>query len=246
MAEPFRAAPPPQGLTRALRSKRSTLLDGIEDLFASAGEVRSVAAASIRILCDGCGIDLQTKYLNDRKQLYRRYLVHCLEDKVLSEEESFDLKHLLGILHLSDADVAPVHEEVAREVYGKAIAEVLDDMKLDPDEETFLRRLRGDLQISEDVAQKLLQQGEQRMRDRKFSEASTGSMDFVRHLGAAGNFSGSSETSVEEAVADALSQASVVVPGLHWFEVTQIAGYVGEGNRPSWHVTIRAGLKSES
>ena len=245
MAEPFRAAAPPTGLNRALRSKRSIAFEAIEDLLARAGDVRAVAAASIRIACDGCGVDLQAKYLSDRKHLYRRYLAHCLEDKVLSEEESVDLKHLLGILHLSDADVAPIHEEVAHEVYGKAIAEVLDDMKLDPDEESFLRRLRGELQISEDVAKRLLTLGEQRARDRKLSEASAGDTDFVRYRAPAGNFTGRSDTTVEDAVSDALSKASVVIPDLHWFEVTQLAGYVGDGKAQNWHVTVRAGLKSQ-
>ena len=243
MAQPFRTATPAAGFDRVLRSKRSSAIEAIEDLLARGEEVRAVTAAAVRVTCDGCGVDLQRKYLSDRKHLYRRYLVYCLEDKVLSEEENADLKHLLGILHLSDEDVTPIHEEVAREVYGKAIAEVLEDMKLDPEEETFLRRLRGDLHISEEVAQRLYTRGEERARERMLSEASAGDTDFVRYRAPAGNFTGRSETTIEDAVSDALSKASVVIPALHWFEVTQIAGYVDEGKAQNWHVSVRAGLQ---
>ena len=41
------------------------------------------------------------------------------------------------------------------------------------------------------------------------------------------------------------AKATMAIPGLHWFEVTQIAGYVGDGTASSWHVTLQAGIRKE-
>ena len=50
---------------------------------------------------------------------------------------------------------------------------------------------------------------------------------------------------VEDAVTDALTKATLAIPALHWFELTQIAGYVADGRPKSWHVKLRAGIPPE-
>jgi len=247
MANPFRRAPAATGgLGRALRSKRVTTFEALENLLACSEAVRAVRAEEVRDICAAAAVDLNRKYMGDRKDLYRRYLAHCLDDKVLTEEENADLQHLAALLHLSDEDIAPIHEELSEEVYGKAIEEVLEDLRLDPDEENFLRRLRGELHISEEVAQRLYERGEFDARSRAMVEASTGDNEFAYHRVPAGEFTGRSKTSLDAAVTDALTKAVVAVPKLHWFELTNISGYVDEGKPESWLVTVKAGLKTES
>jgi flavin-binding protein dodecin len=228
-----------------LRSKRVNVFEGIEDLLASAERVRAVGGKAVQGVCANFGVDLRHKYLSDRKHLYRRYLAHCLEDRELSEQENADLEHLRSLLHLAMDDVVAVHDEVAREVYGKAIQEVLADLKLDPEEEAFLRRLRGELQISETVAGQLFAEGERNARDEVLREASSRDRLFLKEHTPAGEFTGRSTTTIEAAVADALAKATVAIPGLHWFELTQIAGYVEEGQPNGWHVILRAGVSPE-
>ena len=247
MADPFRSAPAAAtGLGRILRSKRVTTFEALEDLLACSEEIRGVHAEDVRDVCAAAAVDLQRKYMGERKDLYRRYLAHCLDDKVLTEEESADLQHLADLLHLDDREIAPVHEDLAQEVYGMAIREVLEDLRLDPDEETFLRRLRGELHISDEVAQRLYERGETEARDRAYSKAAAGVKEFVEFRPPAGDFTGRSTSSLEMAVADALTKATVAVPKLHWFELTNISGYVENGKPESWHVTVRAGLKPGS
>jgi flavin-binding protein dodecin len=247
MADPFRSAPAAAtGLGRVLRSKRVTTFEALEDLLACSEKIRAVRAEDVRAVCAAAAVDLKRKFLGDRKDLYRRYLAHCLDDKVLTEEESADLQHLADLLHLDDREIAPVHEELAQEVYGMAIREVLEDLRLDRDEEAFLRRLRGELHISDEVAQRLYERGETEARDRAYSKAAAGDKEFVQFRPPAGDFTGRSTSSLEMAVADALTKATVAVPKLHWFELTNISGYVENGKPESWHVTVRAGLKPGS
>lgn len=244
MAEPFRPAVPKGGFTRSLRSKRAATFEAIEGVLAACNRLSDVTVRQVDDVCSAQGVDLGSRFASDRKHLYRRYLAHCLEDKVLSSEESEDLEHLQILLRLSTADVASLHDEVAHEVYGRAVAEVLEDLEISPEEDTFLRRLRGELQLSETVAADMLARGQRRARDTALREASALDPEFTVQRAPAGEFVGRSSESFDDAVADALSKALIAIPTLHWFEVSSISGYVGAGNPHGWHVTVRGGIKT--
>jgi flavin-binding protein dodecin len=222
-----------------------TTFETIEDLFARAEGVRAVGVEAIQNVCEDLGVDFRQKYLSDRKHLYRRYLAYCLEDQELSEQENADLEHLRSLLHLAMDDVVAVHDELAREVYGKAIQEVLADLRLDPEEEAFLRRLRGELQLSEKAAGQLFAEGKRSARDDVLRKASSRDRLFLTHRPPAGEFTGRSTTTIEDAVAEALAKATVAIPSLHWFELTHISGYVEEGQTKGWHVILQAGVSPE-
>ena len=53
---------------------------------------------------------------------------------------------------------------------------------------------------------------------------------------------GTSATSVEEAVNTALAKASKSVHNIRWFEVTEIRGAVNEDKVAQWQVTLKAGF----
>jgi len=56
---------------------------------------------------------------------------------------------------------------------------------------------------------------------------------------------GSSPTSIEEAVQTALAKASESVRNIHWFEVVETRGHVEDGKVAHWQVTIKAGFTLE-
>jgi flavin-binding protein dodecin len=57
---------------------------------------------------------------------------------------------------------------------------------------------------------------------------------------------GTSQTSVEEAVQNALTKASKSVRNLRWFQVLETRGDIGpEGKVGHWQVTLKAGFKLE-
>jgi len=53
---------------------------------------------------------------------------------------------------------------------------------------------------------------------------------------------GTSATSVEEAVNTALAKASQSVRNMRWFEVTEIRGAIHEDQVAQWQVTLKAGF----
>lgn len=56
---------------------------------------------------------------------------------------------------------------------------------------------------------------------------------------------GSSKTSIEDAVSKAIAKASQTVRNIHWFEVIETRGNVDEGKITWWQVTIKAGFRLE-
>jgi flavin-binding protein dodecin len=56
---------------------------------------------------------------------------------------------------------------------------------------------------------------------------------------------GSSATSIEDAVTKAIARASKTVRNIHWFQVVETRGNVANGKITFWQVTIKAGFTLE-
>jgi len=54
---------------------------------------------------------------------------------------------------------------------------------------------------------------------------------------------GSSETSVDEAIRNAIKRAGKSVHGMRWFEMTQIRGDINENDVAHWQVTVKIGFR---
>lgn len=53
---------------------------------------------------------------------------------------------------------------------------------------------------------------------------------------------GSSQTSIEDAVERAIARASETVRNLRWFEVVETRGHIEDGQIAHWQVTIEVGF----
>ena len=57
---------------------------------------------------------------------------------------------------------------------------------------------------------------------------------------------GSSTTSIEEAIENALARARKTLRNLDWFEVTEVRGHLGDdGSVAHYQVTLKLGFKME-
>lgn len=54
---------------------------------------------------------------------------------------------------------------------------------------------------------------------------------------------GTSATSVEDAVNAALARASKTVRNMRWFEVTETRGAIKDGQVAEWQVTLKVGFR---
>lgn len=56
---------------------------------------------------------------------------------------------------------------------------------------------------------------------------------------------GTSTTSVEEAVKTAIGEAAKTVRNMSWFEVTETRGAIKDGKVAEWQVTLKIGFRIE-
>jgi flavin-binding protein dodecin len=56
---------------------------------------------------------------------------------------------------------------------------------------------------------------------------------------------GSSETSIEDAIKNAISRASKTIREMKWFEVVQTRGHIENGTVGHYQVTLRVGFTLE-
>jgi len=56
---------------------------------------------------------------------------------------------------------------------------------------------------------------------------------------------GSSKTSVEDAVQSAITKAAKTLRNIHWFQVVETRGYIENDKIDYWQVTIKLGFRLE-
>lgn len=56
---------------------------------------------------------------------------------------------------------------------------------------------------------------------------------------------GSSETSIEDAVKNAIAKASETIRSMRWFEVIETRGYLEDNKVAYWQVTLKIGFTIE-
>lgn len=56
---------------------------------------------------------------------------------------------------------------------------------------------------------------------------------------------GTSETSIDDAIAGAISRANTTVRNLDWFEVQQVRGHIVDGQVAHYQVTLKLGFRIE-
>jgi flavin-binding protein dodecin len=56
---------------------------------------------------------------------------------------------------------------------------------------------------------------------------------------------GSSSTSIEDAVSNAIAKASKTMRNMHWFQITDTRGQIVDGKVEWWQVTVKIGFTLE-
>ncbi|HEX6309462.1 MAG TPA: NAD(P)-binding domain-containing protein [Longimicrobiales bacterium] len=139
------------------RMPRENAAVGVNNLLARAAGVRSVSREEVEGICARHRTTLHGPLAGRFERLYRDYLTYCLEDRHLSGAELADLAHLQHVLRIAPETVAAIHEYVARAVYSRSVAQVLDDGVIDAAERDFLGRLQQELALSGRAAHRILE-----------------------------------------------------------------------------------------
>ncbi|HEX6132762.1 MAG TPA: hypothetical protein VFZ24_02190 [Longimicrobiales bacterium] len=158
--QPFNELRPvPRTLTQRLlgRRPRENAAVEVNNLLARSTGVRAVSREDVERICARHRTSLNGPLAGRFERLYRDYLTYCLEDRHLSGDELADLTHLQNVLRISPETASAIHEYVARAVYSRSVAEVLEDGVIDAGERAFLGRVQQELSLSGRAADRILE-----------------------------------------------------------------------------------------
>lgn len=102
---------------------------------------------------------------------YKQFLLYCLTDKKLSEDEVKNLQQLKRLFLLSDKIVKEIHREVISKIYLKELSVALEDGVLTSDEAVFLISLKKDLLLDNDTAEQLYEKATRNYLDKQIEIA---------------------------------------------------------------------------
>jgi flavin-binding protein dodecin len=66
-----------------------------------------------------------------------------------------------------------------------------------------------------------------------------------KHVYKSIELTGSSNSSIEDAVSTAIAKANETVRNMHWFEIVETRGHIEDGKVAHWQVTVKVGFTLE-
>lgn len=100
-------------------------------------------------------VSFSKDYKTNLEEFYAVYLNYCLADKILSNEELNELKHLKYILDLDEKTINKIHQLVGEKIYKQTFEEAVKDGRLTNDEILFLEKLENDLKLPKELSEKI-------------------------------------------------------------------------------------------
>ncbi len=151
---PQRALQRPSFAQRLLRRKlpRNALID-LVNLLGSVDSPRAVTQTDLDRITRVHRVNPVNYFRGELEVVYRDYLVHCLEDRRISDDELADIAHLRALFGLDATTCDAIQRNVARQVYLRTVSEVLADGTIDEAERDFLRKLQEHLSIPRNIAE---------------------------------------------------------------------------------------------
>jgi DNA polymerase III epsilon subunit-like protein len=92
------------------------------------------------------------KYQSDLRWLYETYLMKCLKDNILTDDDVYELNHLRELLSLDEYETIKIHDLMCGEVYKNAYREQISDGNYNEEREAYIDKLQKDLRLPDSVA----------------------------------------------------------------------------------------------
>jgi hypothetical protein len=148
--------------------KENALIE-LNNLLAS-HSLSEIKAQDVQKISEKYKVDFQPDFVEDLKELYLKYLIHCLIDDILNDKEVEELNHLKSLLSLNDYNVELLHTQAASEVYKLHYDEAIFDEELNDSEREFLEKLKDKLRLPPDVIEKIRKESTEQILQNKFNE----------------------------------------------------------------------------
>lgn len=132
------------------RSKWGAWIE-LHNLIAAAGSRYEFGPQHVARIEREHDVDFEHDFADERRDLYARYLEHCVADGALTDEERATLEHLAATLHLTPTALAAIHEAE----FGDVVSGVLTDDCLDVGERLLLYTMQHALGLKPGAADEI-------------------------------------------------------------------------------------------
>jgi hypothetical protein len=126
----------------------------LNNLFATK-PLREITPRHIEAIQHNYKLNLLKEFRLNLEEFYAVYLNHCLADKVLSNEELEELKHLKLLLQLDEATINKLHAKLGALIYRQSFEEAVSDGRLSQKERDLLQRIENDLKLPRQLADQI-------------------------------------------------------------------------------------------
>ena len=129
--------------------------------------IRDVTPDDVGRISRDYGFNVVGEFRTELESLYRDYLLFCLKDRHLSDEEIADLSWLASLFRMENGTRDAIQRNVTRQLYFKSVSEVLADGAIDDQEREFLRKLQEQLAIPDSDAENIIAVRERQVQSRQ-------------------------------------------------------------------------------
>ena len=127
----------------------------LNNLIAESDSLLSINSNYINQISTKYSINLLKKFRNELESMYKQFLEHFLEDKLLTDNEIRSLSHLKNLFGLSDKRIEAINNEVASRLYRNEVDNAIKDGHLTDKEKDFLTKLQGNIKLPKEIAEEI-------------------------------------------------------------------------------------------
>ena len=152
--------------------KRNGLI-AINNLLAAAENIEDVSVEQVEHAAVPYRLRIQRDLKQERADLFREFLQHCIADHRFDPVEIDRLGHLRRLVRLSEDDVARIQRDATSSVYEGQVGKALEDRNLTDEEEAFLVQLGEDLRLPTEISESIFASKAQEIVQRALHEATS-------------------------------------------------------------------------
>lgn len=174
MAKPFkeRELTKPNLLQRFLkRIPTENASIEVSNLLAQATNLLDVKVDEVGSILGRYPASVSKKVSAQFEEFLTSFVSHCLADRQFSDEEIESIAHLKNLLGISDAQLARIRQDAARDAFRLSVEDALKDGKLSDEEKAFLSNLEKNLGLATNEARDVYQITANSYLQKRFNEA---------------------------------------------------------------------------
>lgn len=118
-------------------------------------DISNITMKDVEKISERYKVNIRTKFMTLNLELFKSFVLSCLDDELLNDNDILQIEHLKNILLLDDEDANKTVASETEKIYEKKTMFVLSKGSLDNNDKLTLNNLRSNLLISENQSNEI-------------------------------------------------------------------------------------------